>query len=426
MSWTLLGPLHRLSVVRGRDLNPGLKEFVVTTRAHIAAKKVAYWMLLSTFTATTTIAAAQPAASTSAAPTAATVAVPTPAAATAPGTPKPNQAAPVEATSALSQIPAAWATAMHAVVEDPPPPELVRDTHYIVSNESRQDLFKDSIAAHGGALLGVGSDQNYLLAGWSRPELLILFDFDQVVVNVHRVYRAFFLNAATPEAFRRLWDPKNEAEALAIIDATYKEKEPARLPYVVRAYRMARHSVPRRLSAVLTTQKGLGVRSFLDDQAQYDYIVQLFRTDRVYMVRGDLASGGCLSSIAAALTPLGIKVRVVYLSNAERYFPYTPGYKKSMLALPVDDQTVILRTRAKRDGVYEYLTQDASNFRSWLEQRNITVAVQMTRHREAVPVAVTAAPAKVRATPTDGAAASSPVPALFVIRKVPGKASATP
>ena len=87
---------------------------------------------------------------------------------------------------------------MHAVVEDPPPPELVRDTHYIVSNESRQDLFKDSIAAHGGALLGVGSDQNYLLAGWSRPELLILFDFDQVVVNVHRVYRAFFLNAATP------------------------------------------------------------------------------------------------------------------------------------------------------------------------------------------------------------------------------------
>ena len=50
----------------------------------------------------------------------------------------------------------------------------------------------------------------------------------------------------------------------------------------------------------------------------------------------------------------------------------------------------------------------------------------MTRHREAVPVAVTAAPTKVRATPTDGAAASPAVPALFVIRKVPAKASATP
>ena len=52
--------------------------------------------------------------------------------------------------------------------------------------------------------MGVGTDQNYLIAGWSRPEVLVLMDFDQVVVDLHRVYQLAFLHAESPEAFLRL------------------------------------------------------------------------------------------------------------------------------------------------------------------------------------------------------------------------------
>ena len=256
----------------------------------------------------------------------------------------------------------------------------MRDQHYIISNESRHDLFKDAALNRGGVFIGVGSDQNYLMAGWARPELLILFDFDQVVVNLHRVYRAFFLNAATPEDFMALWDPKNEARAESLLAAEYAD--PPRRAAVVRAYRTARYAIPRRFRGVLATYKQHGVSSFLDDPEQYRYLVQMFRGGRVVMVRGDLTVGTCMSSIAAALQGIGASVRLLYLSNAERYFTYNDAFRKSMLALPTDENSLVLRTRARRDGSYEYIMQEADNFRAWVSRRAISISFQYTHLRE--------------------------------------------
>lgn len=305
-------------------------------------------------------------------------------------------------------MPPAWTQALRGIVEDPAPPSLVRGEHYIISNESRHDLFRSAAMDRGGVFIGVGSDQNYLLAGWARPELLVLFDFDQLVVNLHRVYRVFFLNAATPDEFMALWDPKNEARAEALINAEYVDA--TRRAAVLRAYRTGRYAVPRRFRGVLAIYKQHGVRSFLDDSAQYQYLVQMFRGGRVVMVRGDLTVGTCMSSIAAAARSMGAPVRLLYLSNAERYFNYTDAFRKSMLALPTDERSLVLRTRARRDGSYEYIMQEADNFHAWLERRSVSVSFQYTHLREpAQPL------------PKD----HGPEEVLFAIRRLPPGVSPT-
>jgi hypothetical protein len=334
------------------------------------------------------------------------------------------------AAAELPPLPPAWTQALQGIVEDPAPPALVRDQHYVISNESRHDLFRDSALGRGGVYIGVGSDQNYLLAGWARPELLVLFDFDQVVVNVHRVYRAFFLNAATPEEFLELWNVKNEARAEALLAAEYTE--PARRAAVVRAYRMARYAVTRRFRQVLLTYKAHGVTSFLDDPAQYRYLASLFRGGRVVMVRGDLTAGTSMSSIATAVQKLGSTVRLLYLSNAERYFTYTDAFRQSLLALPTDERSMVLRTRARRDGSYEYILQEASNFNAWVSRRSIHQSFQYTHLREPTHVGTTstvqdadlfairrlpppaAEPAKPKRPPLPAPSAGSPPPAPAV------------
>ncbi|MBL9004920.1 MAG: hypothetical protein JNJ46_11785 [Myxococcales bacterium] len=277
-------------------------------------------------------------------------------------------------------LPQAWAEAFSTLAADPRPPSLVRDTHYIVSNEDNHFVWRTQLEGRGGIYVGVGTDQNYLLAGWARPELLVLLDFDQVVVDLHRVYGVIFLNSPTPHDFLDLWEDRNVRRVEELIEAL-KVDAPTRRGMLA-AYRMAHFAVPRRLRRVEAAYKPLGIRWFLNDMNQYRYLVELFRTGRVIAVRGDLSIGGAMSAVAGAAQRVGGVVRTLYLSNAERYFPYTAGFKQSMLALPTDDKSLVVRTRARMNGAYEYIVQDAGNFKRWLEWGKMSYAVELTRYRE--------------------------------------------
>ena len=66
-------------------------------------------------------------------------------------------------------------------------------------------------------------------------------------------------------------------------------------------------------------------------------------------------------------------VRALYLSNAEQYFGYDEGYRKNILALPVDEKSLALRTLsrgkfglAKDGGLYHYDVQSMLSFKSWV------------------------------------------------------------
>ena len=68
-------------------------------------------------------------------------------------------------------------------------------------------------------------------------------------------------------------------------------------------------------------------------------------------------------------------VRVLYLSNAERYFQYTAAFRASVKALPFDDRSVVLRTMGlgsdKTVDPYFYVVQPGRNFQAWLEEPKV-------------------------------------------------------
>jgi hypothetical protein len=267
---------------------------------------------------------------------------------------------------------------------DPAPPELVRGNHYWISNEDHLELFYDAVKDKGGLYMGVGSDQNYLLGAWARAELLVLMDFDQSIVDLHRVYRVLFLKAETPGEFLRLWSQESRPEVRRLIEEGYPDKK-ERVP-VLRAYGIARWAVERRLHRVVEQMKKASLPCFLVDEAEYAHLRRLYQEDKVFMVRGDLTARRTVGAIGRAAEQAGKKVGVLYLSNAEQYFPYDAQYRSNIRELPLDESSVVVRTSGQR-GIthvkgtyYHYNTQSGASFVAWLADAKTRSVLTMLRY----------------------------------------------
>ncbi len=302
-------------------------------------------------------------------------------------------------------VPPGLARQMRAVAPDPLPKQLAADAHFVVSDEGAHWLFRDAVSDLGGVLVGVGTDPNYLLAGWARSDLLVLLDFDQVVVDVHAVYRQVFLNSPDPAAFLAAWSAARRADVEGWITAAHTD--PTDRDRVLRAYRMARNLVEWRLRTLRKACRAQRVGSFLDDPGQYAHLRDLFRAGRVFAVRGDLTGRSAVRGVARALSDAGMTVRVLYLSNAEKYFDFTKDYKTNMRAIPFDDRSVVLRTaggwdpEVAPDGLYTYLVQPAASFTAWMRDGvpcSFKTLVSRRRHDKAHPglATITALPPEAR------------------------------
>jgi hypothetical protein len=272
----------------------------------------------------------------------------------------------------LDPIPEDWAKALSAVRPDPPPERLTRDSHYWVSDEMYHLLFREAISNKGGVFVGIGPDQNYLMAGWARPEVLIPLDFDQAIIDLHYVYRMAFLTAETPEAFRAMWAQDKEEEFRALLEKEYADSK--QLKGILKAFKRTRPKAVNRFNRVLRLHREKGISTFLDDAQQYAYVRGLHQTGRVFPVRGDLTAERTVRDIAQACKTIGLEVKVLYLSNTEQYFDYTQTYKQNMLGLPLAQDSVVLRTAGMArewspDGLYEYVVQDGPNFHRWMEDK---------------------------------------------------------
>ena len=274
-------------------------------------------------------------------------------------------------TAGIASIPSEWAAAFSAVEADPHPEKLTRDSHYWISDERRHDLFKETISDSGGVFIGLGTDQNYLMAAWAKPEVLVPLDFDQMVVNIHYVFRVIFLKAKTPEEFISLWSEENEASTRELLKTAYADRSEAFRKGILRAFKQGAKFVRRRLTRIVKSFGRLGIPTFLSDQGQYQYIVDMFKANRIFPVRGDLTAQKTVKQVGDAARKCGLTIRTLYLSNAEQYFKFTDDYRNNMLSLPFDDKTYVIRTAGTKrewtaDGVYDYIAQTGENFRKWI------------------------------------------------------------
>lgn len=277
--------------------------------------------------------------------------------------PEPPEASPPEPPRpiALPDSLAAAADELRALEPDPAPSHTTNDLHYLVSNERRLDLFRPELDDLGGVLLGVGTDQSYVMAAWSRTELLVIIDFDQQVVDLHAIHGALMSAAPTMEEFQRLWSAKGAEDARTVLRAAH----PAR-PELQGLYDAAHERVGRRLQKLARRYVELGVHSWLDTPEQYRFVADLHARGRVVALRGDFTRDGVLRRAAAVLHTHALPVKVLYLSNIEQYFTYRRPFKDNMLALPLAADTMVLRTLPGRPAGFHYIVQRGDDFLAWM------------------------------------------------------------
>lgn len=272
-----------------------------------------------------------------------------------------------------------------AIRNDPPPPATTRNTHYWVSNEGAHHLWRERITDMGGALVGVGTDQLYLMAGWQQPELLIPMDFDIEIVKVHRLYGIAFTNAATPQAFMDLWNrkPTGTPPLAAFVESDVQD--PTLRKELLRSLRTSNIVIHARLRQLVRLYAPRQVACFINDQAQYDRVRNLWLEQRVFPVRGDLTADTAMQDIAAALRKVGTPLRALYLSNAEQYFPYGERFRRNMIVQPFDDRSLVLRGypstayRQIEGDDYHYSHQPALNFAQLMQVSSIAGVQQLMR-----------------------------------------------
>lgn len=260
--------------------------------------------------------------------------------------------------------PARVSAVLGAVRADPLPAVLVKGTHYFVSNELRTHVWSHAFAqqpALGGMMIGVGTEQNLLLAGWLRPDLLVLMDFDQVVVDLNAVHLAAVAASDTPTAFLEAWRAPGAPSIRAQL-----EREGVRTSERVELLKNSRALLANRFQFWLTEHDKRGIKHAFADAAQYETLRRLVLGRRVLTVRGDLTGGRTMKDLGKAARELGVPVRALYLSNAEDYFPYWTGFfRENLAALPFDERSVVLHTLARDKVHYWYVVQPATHFVGW-------------------------------------------------------------
>lgn len=288
----------------------------------------------------------------------------------------------------LGPLPAEVATRFAELPRDPKPDSLIRNSHYWISNENNQHLWYDHVKDLGGAYLGVGTDQNYLLAGWAQSDLIVVVDFDIYIADLHRVYAVFFAEADTIDEFMSWWSVDREEEGLALLEANYADRPD--YDRIRKAYTTARQLVSARLRNVRKAYEKRGIPTFVSDEDQYKHIRTLSRNGRIYAVRGDFTANETMVAVADAMKDSGFAFNVIYLSNVEQYIDYGPEFRRNLSRQPVADNGVVIRTLGWRafgfaEGEeYHYNVQVAPKFGQWLTQSRVKNLPNMLHFRTKV------------------------------------------
>lgn len=253
-------------------------------------------------------------------------------------------------------------------------PRIKTEIHYVKTNERRHDVWFPYIKDKRGVYVGVAADQNYTLIAVAKSEFVFLMDLDWRVSELHRAYEVLIEASETPEQLHARFESKNEDESVALIETALKAKIDAeQLRQVLISWRSARETVYRHLRNVIARDQAGVNTSWLSNPEYYAHIRKLYQSDRVRMLVGDLTGPNTVQTIATATKKLGHTVQVLYLSNAEEYYDYTSQYRTNIQALPITDESVVLRTIYSKkwvhaDALWNYQVQPLSDYQTRLEE----------------------------------------------------------
>ncbi|MDI7164602.1 LIC_10091 family lipoprotein [Leptospira santarosai] len=244
-----------------------------------------------------------------------------------------------------------------------------------VSNEDRLDLLIPHVQNIGNVYVGVGSEQNLTIAAWAKSDFIYLMDFTQIVVHANTITILFLKKSEKKEDFIRLWGKEGEKEALELIQASFSDPE-----IYKKVYKQASPFIRKRHKTNLMLAQKYNYKMFQTDEEQYSYIRKLAIEGRIVPVRGNLLGNTTLTGIGNTLKKIDHKIGIIYFSNAEEYFAYPQEFKNSILNLPIEENSLVVRTISVRkdlfpwspgseistDRGFHYCVQKISNFQKWL------------------------------------------------------------
>jgi hypothetical protein len=270
---------------------------------------------------------------------------------------------------------------------DPSPTHLIQGRHFWAGNETSPHLWYPAVHGRGGAFLGVGTDLNYTLSAWARAELMVVVDFDQAIVDLHRCYLGLLERCETPLGFVAAWSHEHRASSIDLLRERWADDD--RRNDIVRAFRSAQPMVATRLARMRVALRAQSLPSFSDDARAYAHVRSLACTRRIVVVRGNYDGRATLVALAAALVHAGLPLGVVYLSNVEEYLDYTPNFRRNFLALDTHRDAVVVRAcsgpelGAAHGERYHYNVQSASTFAGWLRHGDVPRLAELLRFRAA-------------------------------------------
>lgn len=290
---------------------------------------------------------------------------------------------------ALPPLTAEQRAQMLASPTDPPAEKLLgvaekfEGAHYLTGDEATPHVWQPHVQGLGGGYLGVGSDQAYLLMGWQRAELVWLIDYDPMVLDMHRIYQAFFAAAPTTKDFAALWQPGSRDAALQAI-AQAHSADPKQVKRLQKLYASVRGRVQQRLRQVQKRAAAAKIATYLDNEEIYSHIRDLWSGGRVRLMVVNLFGDKGLSGIAQTAQAMGVNLRIVYLSNAEEYWTYSKQYRANLRALPFDEKTLIVRTLSSWQGNldYRYNVQPGLLYQGWLAKPRVIKVRQLVKQRK--------------------------------------------
>ncbi|MDV6236685.1 hypothetical protein CH379_013725 [Leptospira ellisii] len=266
-----------------------------------------------------------------------------------------------------------------AVLRDTPQETLIPTKWDVgdttVSNEDRLDLLIPHVQNVGNAYVGVGSEQNLTIAAWAKSDFVYLMDFTQIVVHANEITILFLKKGEKKEDFIRFWGKEGEKEAFELIGASLTDPDKYK-----KVYKQASPFIRKRHRTNLMLSKKYGYKMFQTDDEQYTYIRKLALDDRILPLRGNLLGSVTLTGIGNTLKKAGHKLGIIYFSNAEEYFAYPQEFKNSIINLPVEENSLVVRTISVRrdlfpwspgseistDRGFHYCVQKINNFQKWL------------------------------------------------------------
>lgn len=245
------------------------------------------------------------------------------------------------------------------------------DVFYFRSNEWRQDLLRPHLSGLGGAIVGVGSDQLYTMAALAGSSLIVSVDYDARIRLVHKIYGVIVPRCETPAALIEAFSDAQKTATTALL-STQLAGDPD-LGEILRQYDRQQHAWWVYLRRVERVQRDGRPISWLGDATMYQHVRDMHRNGRVIARTGDVTATTTLAAVGRALGRLGVKARIVYFSNAEQFFNYTPEFLANMRGLPTDDRSVVVRTirhrniRIAQNGRWHYMVHELPDFISRIE-----------------------------------------------------------